>query len=65
MRSTSDNEHVSPLRIAQPHARLNGGLRGAGDQSLLDERTISTQRGPAGGLAVSANDMARWRMISR
>ena len=65
LRSTSDNEarFVTADR-AQPHARLNGGLRGAGDQSLLDERDdLGRNAAPAGGLAVSANDMARWLMI--
>ncbi len=48
----------------QPHARMNGGLRGVGDQSVLDERdNLGSNASPAGGLAVSANDMARWLMI--
>ena len=63
--STSDE----PARFAtanreQPHARINGGLRGAGDQEVLDERDELGRNGaPAGGLAVSANDMARWLQI--
>ena len=49
---------------AQPHARMDGGLRGAGTQELLDERnTLGRSAAPAGGLAISANDMARWLQI--
>jgi CubicO group peptidase (beta-lactamase class C family) len=49
---------------AQPHARLNGAFRGLGDQEVLDERDELARSGaPAGGLAVSANDMARWLLI--
>jgi CubicO group peptidase (beta-lactamase class C family) len=65
LHSTSDEEarFADPDR-AQPHARMNGGLRGAGEQQLLDERDELGRNGaPAGGLAVSANDMARWLQI--
>lgn len=61
-RATTD----APPRFATadrafPHARLNGGLRGAGDQELLDERDELARSGaPAGGMAVGANDMAKW-----
>jgi len=37
---------------------------GAGDQELLDEHDeLGCTAAPAGGLAVSANDMARWLLI--
>jgi CubicO group peptidase (beta-lactamase class C family) len=65
LHSTSDEEarFANPDR-AQPHARMNGGLRGAGEQQLLDERDELGRNGaPAGGLTVSANDMARWLQI--
>ena len=65
LNSTSDGDarFASPNR-AQPHARMNGGLRGAGDQELLDERDeLGRPAAPAGGFAVSANDMARWLLI--
>ena len=40
---------------------MNGGLRGIGDQARLDERDdLGRNAAPAGGLAISANDMARW-----
>jgi CubicO group peptidase (beta-lactamase class C family) len=65
LKSTTDNDarFATPNR-AQPHARMNGGLRGVGDQSRLDERDdLGRNAAPAGGLAVSANDMARWLLI--
>jgi CubicO group peptidase (beta-lactamase class C family) len=65
LHSTTDNEgHFSNPNRSQPHARMNGGLRGVGDQSVLNERdNLGSNASPAGGLAVSANDMARWLMI--
>jgi CubicO group peptidase (beta-lactamase class C family) len=65
LHSTTDNDlrFVNADR-AQPHARLNGALRGIGDQSRLDERDdLGRTAAPAGGLAISANDMARWLQI--
>ena len=39
-------------------------MRGIGEQELLDERDeLGRTAAPAGGLAVSANDMARWLQI--
>ena len=60
---------ASPARFATanrafPHARLNGPLRGAGEQERLDERDeLGNTAAPAGGLAISAGDMARWLRI--
>src|SRR3546814_1742219 len=49
---------------AFPHARMDGGLRGAGHQELLDERDeLGRNAAPAGGLAMSASDLARWLAI--
>lgn len=46
---------------AFPHGRMNGGLRGAGDQEVLNERDeLGRNAAPAGGLAISADDMAKW-----
>lgn len=61
-RATSDSEsRFATADRAYPHARLNGGVRGSGDQIVLDERDeLARSAAPAGGLAVSANDMARW-----
>jgi CubicO group peptidase (beta-lactamase class C family) len=65
LHSTSDEDaRFATIDRAEPHARMNGGLRGAGDQQLLDERDeLGRNAAPAGGLAVSANDMARWLLI--
>jgi CubicO group peptidase (beta-lactamase class C family) len=65
LHSTSDNDvRFGVADRAQPHARQNGGLRGVGDQERLDERDeLGRNSAPAGGLAISANDMARWLMI--
>ena len=65
LHSTSDEDaRFSNPDRAYPHARMNGGLRGAGDQEVLDERDeLGRNAAPAGGLTVSANDMARWLRI--
>ena len=49
---------------ARPHARLTGAVRGLGEQAPLQESPgLGGAGNPAGGLAVSANDMARWLAI--
>ena len=65
LHSTSDDEaRFATADRAQPHARMNGGFRGIGDQARLNERDdLGHNAAPAGGLAISANDMARWLMI--
>ncbi len=65
LRSTSDAEsRFATADRAFPHARMNGGLRGAGDQELLDERDeLGRSAAPAGGLAVGANDMNKWLLL--
>jgi CubicO group peptidase (beta-lactamase class C family) len=63
--STTDNElrFATPNR-ALPHARLNGGVRGAGDQEVLDEVEGAIRNAaPAGGVAASANDLAKWLQV--
>ncbi len=65
LHATNNHEtyHATTDR-ANPHARLNGPLRGIGDQEPLDEMADrSDNSGPAGGLAISANDMSRWLLI--
>ena len=61
-RATVDNDaRGDPRRNAHPHARLNGPIRGLGDMERLgDEVVVSQLAAPAGGIAASANDMARW-----
>jgi CubicO group peptidase (beta-lactamase class C family) len=49
---------------AQPHARFGGPVRGVGPVRVLDERARLGQAGaPAGLMAASANDMARWLQL--
>src|SRR5579871_850444 len=63
--STSDDEHrfADPDR-AWPHARLNGPMRGLGDQQVLDEKDdLGKSTSPAGGISASAEDMAQWIKI--
>ena len=65
----NDSTAASEPRFASenrafPHARLDGGLRGAGKQEMLDERDeLGRTAAPAGGLAISARDMATWLQI--
>ncbi len=63
--STSDADpRFATANRAYPHARLNGGLRGAGDVERLDERDeLGRNAAPAGGIASSASDLARWLAI--
>jgi len=65
LHSTSDDDaRFANANRAYPHARMNGGLRGVGDQEVLDERDdLGHNASPAGGLAISANDFARWLRI--
>jgi CubicO group peptidase (beta-lactamase class C family) len=62
MRATVDNDvRGDPRLIAHPHARLNGAIRGLGDMVRLGETVVVPQlAAPAGGIAASASDMARW-----
>ena len=64
-RSTSASEaRFAAADRAWPHARLDGPFRGMGRQEVLDEHDeLGRNAAPAGGLAVSANDMARWMTI--
>ena len=60
--STTDNaDNFATANRAFPHARMDGGLRGAGTQARLDERDdLGRNAAPAGGIASSANDLAAW-----
>ena len=60
--STTENvrRFADPDR-AYPHARTSEAVRGAGPLGPLDERdALGDSAAPAGGLAISANDMAKW-----
>lgn len=61
--STTDSQRrfANPNR-AYPHARASTRIRGSGPQQMLDERDELGRAvsAPAGGLAISANDMSKW-----
>jgi CubicO group peptidase (beta-lactamase class C family) len=59
--STSDSDRrFATANRAYPHARP-GRVRGTGTLQLLDERDeLGRAAAPAGGLSISANDMAKW-----
>ena len=63
--TTTDNaRNFATVDRAYPHARTNGGMRGAGDQEQLNERDdLGRNAAPAGGVASSANDMAKWLQV--
>jgi CubicO group peptidase (beta-lactamase class C family) len=63
--TTTDNARTfATADRAYPHARMDGGLRGAGKQERLDERDdLARNAAPAGGVASSANDLAKWLQL--
>lgn len=63
--TTESSVRFARKNRAQPHARIQGKIRGVGELEVLDERTnvISDSVAPAGGVLSSANDMARWLEI--
>jgi CubicO group peptidase (beta-lactamase class C family) len=62
--TTDDAGFLASPDKAHPHARMNGGMRGVGDQEVLDIRArLAENNLPAGGISTSANDMARWLKI--
>ncbi|QIG81524.1 serine hydrolase [Stakelama tenebrarum] len=65
-RATATNEsRLATANRAHPHARVSGVIRGDGPITALDEREvyISANAAPAGGLALSAEELARWLQI--
>jgi len=57
----TDAEFQANTNHARPHSRSGGAIHGLGQQTPLDEKaTIAQNAAPAGGLAISANDMGRW-----
>ncbi|HEV8408286.1 MAG TPA: serine hydrolase [Sphingomicrobium sp.] len=57
----TDLEFQADPNHARPHSRSSGAIHGLGVQTPLDENaTIAQNAAPAGGLAISANDMSRW-----
>jgi CubicO group peptidase (beta-lactamase class C family) len=62
--ATDDAHRFSRADRAYPHARVGGAVRGVGAQRLLDEHDqLAKASAPAGLVALSANDMARWLQI--
>jgi CubicO group peptidase (beta-lactamase class C family) len=61
--ATYEARWATPDR-AFPHARITGAVRGDGPNSVLDEREeLGRAAMPAGGLALSATDLAQWLKI--
>jgi CubicO group peptidase (beta-lactamase class C family) len=59
--TVSDAEMQANPDRGNPHARADGPVVGLGTQKPLDETAaIAPNAAPAGGLAISANDMTRW-----
>jgi CubicO group peptidase (beta-lactamase class C family) len=57
----TDAEFQANPNHARPHSRSGGAIHGQGTQTALDENaTIAQNAAPAGGLAISADDMSRW-----
>ncbi len=57
----SEADYLANPNHARPHSRSDGPIHGLGTQTPLDESAaISPNAAPAGGLAISANDMSRW-----
>ena len=65
LHATSDEAHrFATANRAHPHARSGGAVRGVGPLKLLDEHdNLAPSSTPAGLLALSANDLARWLQI--
>ena len=59
--TVSDAEMQANPDRGRPHSRSGGAIVGMGSQTPLDETAaIAANAAPAGGLAISANDMSRW-----
>lgn len=58
---TNDADRIATPDRAHSHGRV-GELRGMGAQQLFDEKAVSlgANSAPAGAIASSANDLARW-----
>ncbi|MCL1635702.1 serine hydrolase [Luteimonas sp. SX5] len=62
--TTEDAAYFATANRVQPHARMDGGFRGIGNQEVLDERKgLGRNAAPAGGISSSAADMGRWLAI--
>lgn len=62
--TTDSPGHFKDPDRAFPHARTGGAVRGIGEQQVLDEHDeLGRAAAPAGGMAVSIADMAKWLQI--
>ena len=62
--SKTDVTRFDVANRAFPHARIGGAFRGLGALTVLDERDELGRNGaPAGGMTVSASDMAEWMRV--
>jgi CubicO group peptidase (beta-lactamase class C family) len=63
--ATSDEpSRLGTVNRAYPHGRIGGPVRGLAPQQLLDETDqLGAASTPAGLLAMSANDLAKWLSI--
>ena len=63
--ATSDEPtRLATANRAYPHGRISGAVRGLGPLQLLDETDqLGAASTPAGLLAMSANDLAKWLKI--
>jgi CubicO group peptidase (beta-lactamase class C family) len=63
--ATSDEPtRLATINRAYPHGRIGGPVRGLAPQQLLDETDqLGAASTPAGLLAMSANDLAKWLKI--
>ena len=63
--ATSDEpSRLATVNRAYPHGRIGGPVRGLGELQLLDETDqLGGASTPAGLLAMSANDLAKWLTI--
>ncbi len=62
--TTDSPGHFQDPDRAIPHARTAGAVRGLGDQQVLDEHDeLGRAAAPAGGMAVSIADMAKWLQL--
>jgi CubicO group peptidase (beta-lactamase class C family) len=61
---TNDADRYAAPDHALPHGRL-GEIRGLGEQRALDEKAVAlgANSAPAGAIASSANEMARWIQV--
>ena len=62
--TNDDRSRLASPNHARPHGRRNGPIVGTGDQApLAQNNDIASNVAPAGGLAISANDMAHWLAV--